>query len=295
MPAVADGQATRMRSPFWLNGLGFALLWSSASVAAKFGLQVTAPITLFTVRFFGAGLLLLGYTSLFTKEKLPQGREWAQLGLFGLLNTALYLALFVLAMTDTAAGIGSLAIALNPLFISVLSAIYTRQRPRPQALAGILTGLCGVALAAWPLLRHAYATPRGLLLLLLSMLSYSVGTIYFSQVKWNRSRVGINGWQTLLSGCMLLPFCLLENQKGLPLHQVRFWLSELWLIFPVSIAAVQLWLYLLRTDALRASFFLFLCPIFGFLYASLLLGEPFTWHTAAGTLLVLAALWLGRR
>ena len=198
-------------------------------------------------------------------------------------------------MTDTAAGIGSLAIALNPLFISILSAIYTRQRPRPQAVAGLLAGLVGVGLATWPLLQHAHATPRGLLLLLLSMVSYSAGSIYFARVHWSLSRLSINGWQTLLSGGMLLPFALLETQKALPLHEARFWLSEFWLMVPVSIVAVQLWLYLLRTDTLRASFFLFLCPIFGFGYAGWLLGEPFSWHTAAGTLLVLVALWLGRR
>ena len=242
-----------MNSPFWLTGLVFALLWSSASVAAKFGLQVTAPLTLFTIRFFGAGLLVLLYVAFFRKERRPQGREQGQLALFGLLNTALYLSLFVLAMTDTAAGIGSLAIALNPLFISILSAIYTRQRPRPQAVAGLLAGLVGVGLATWPLLQHAHATPRGLLLLLLSMVSYSAGSIYFARVHWSLSRLSINGWQTLLSGGMLLPFALLETQKALPLHEARFWLSEFWLMVPVSIVAVQLWLYLLRTCLLYTS------------------------------------------
>jgi drug/metabolite transporter (DMT)-like permease len=75
---------------------------------------------------------------------------------------------------------------------------------------------------------------------------------------------------------------------------LSFWLSLAWLIIPVSIIAVQLWLRLLKDDAVRASLWLFLCPVFGFMYATFLLHEPFTIHTAVGALLVMAALYVGQ-
>jgi probable blue pigment (indigoidine) exporter len=57
--------------------------------------------------------------------------------------------------------------------------------------------------------------------------------------------------------------------------------------------AVQLWLRLVREDAVRASLWLFLCPVIGLMLSTLLLGEPFTLYTAMGAGVVLAALYVG--
>jgi drug/metabolite transporter (DMT)-like permease len=67
--------------------------------------------------------------------------------------------------------------------------------------------------------------------------------------------------------------------------------SILWLAIPVSIGAVQLWLYLLKEDATRASFWLFLCPVFGFLIANVVTHEPITGYTVGGMALVIGGIW----
>ena len=76
---------------------------------------------------------------------------------------------------------------------------------------------------------------------------------------------------------------------------MQFWLSVFWLIIPVSIIALQLWFYLVKIDAVKASLWIFLCPVFGFANSFVLLGEPITWHTFAGTALVIAGLYLAQR
>jgi drug/metabolite transporter (DMT)-like permease len=72
-------------------------------------------------------------------------------------------------------------------------------------------------------------------------------------------------------------------------------LSLSWLVLPVSVVAIQLWLRLLKADAIRASMWLYLCPVFGFLYAAVLVGEPLNSYTFVGTALVLIALYLGQK
>jgi probable blue pigment (indigoidine) exporter len=62
----------------------------------------------------------------------------------------------------------------------------------------------------------------------------------------------------------------------------------------VSILAVQLWLKLLKADAVKASLWLYLCPIFGFIYSAWLFDEPITVLTLIGTVLVLVALYIGQ-
>ncbi|QJW89182.1 DMT family transporter [Spirosoma taeanense] len=280
-----------------LPGLLFAALWASASAATKFGVLSVHPLILANVRFFiaGGGMLLFAYGIQRTKNAWPIGVEWRHLTIFALLNTTIYLGAFVLALKQVSAGIGSLSTATNPLFIALLSALWLRRLPRWNELGGLVLGLVGVAIATYPLLQDAHATVEGLLILLLGMVSVSAATVYYARINWRLPALVINGWQVFLGGLLLLPFTLLTADFSGSHYDGRFWASVFWLILPVSVAALQLWFFLVRQDPIRASLWLFLCPIFGFLYAYLLLGESITAYTVFGTGLVIGGLWLGRK
>jgi len=282
------------RARFIVSGLLFAILWSSASAAGKFGLQSSEPLTLFTLRFLFAGVLLLGFSLFQEKPRLPRGHEWWQLSLFGLLNTALYLGIFILALKEVAASITTLLLAINPLMISVITSRWLKRKIAFREWISIALGITGVGIATWPLVRNGYASLFGLVLLVVSMFMYSLGAVYYSSVAWKLSRATVNGWQVLIGGVLLLPFTL-YYEGSLTHYDFRFWMSLAWLVIPVSIGAVQLWLYLLKEDAVRASLWLFLCPVFGLAYASVLLKEPFTVYTALGAVLVLVSLYWGQQ
>ena len=287
-------------------GLLFAALWASASVATKLGVQSVHPLILANVRFFiaGTGMLLFAYGvprrmsssgGHSIKNAWPTRPEFRQLTIFALLNTTIYLGAFVLALKQVSAGIGSLSTATNPLFIALLSAVWLRRMPRRNEWGGLLLGIVGVGVATYPLLQNSYATVGGLVILLIAMVSVSAATVYYAGIEWRLPTLVINGWQVLLGGILLLPFTLIFADFRTSHYDERFWASVLWLVLPVSVAALQLWFYLVRQDAVRASLWLFLCPIFGFLYSYLLLGEPITLYTFAGTGLVIGGLWVGRK
>jgi drug/metabolite transporter (DMT)-like permease len=274
-------------------GLGFAALWASASAATKFGVQSVHPLLLTNVRFLLAGLFMLTLAYGWQKNRLPTRQEWKQLAIYGLLNAAIYLGCFSWAMRYASAGIGSLSTATSPLMISILSAVWLRRPVRWQEAAGLVLGMAGVGCAVYPLLHDSHTTWQGIVILAVSMLSYSIGTIYYSSRRWNLALLAINGWQVLLGGVWLLPATVLVTDWPANQYDAAFWGSVGWLVFFVSIAAVQLWLYLLRIDPVKASLWLFLCPIFGFVYAAWLLHEPITLYTFVGTALVITGLALG--
>lgn len=279
---------------YLLAGLSFAILWSSASAAAKIGLQSAEGLQLFTLRFLLAGTLLLTWAHVARRDRLPSGREWRQLIVFGAFNTTLYLGIFIVALKEVTAGVTSIALALNPLMIGTLTAIWLRTKVSVLQWISIAIGIVGVGVVSYPLVNNGYASPSGITLMGLCMIAYSFSSVYYAAIPWTLSRTAINGWQVLIGGILLLPFALLFSEQQNQ-YDLRFWGSVFWLIVPVSIGAVQLWLYLLKIDAVRASLWLFLCPIFGLTFAAILLDEPITSYTLAGTALVLIALFLGQR
>lgn len=282
-----------MNWKYLLAGVLFALLWSSAAAATKIALQSAQPFVIAVARFFLAGAGMLFFTHLILGKRLPQQKEWLSLAMYGLLNISIYLGVYIIAMQEVSAGLGSMAVAVNPVFISIFSVLLFNHKMRLQHWLSLLFCAAGVVVAAWPLLQSSYATVHGLLLMLISMLAYSAGAIYFARTKWNDLHIlTINGWQTLLGGLFLVPFLLFTYKQELNHFDLQFFTGVFWLVIPVSVAAVQLWLWLLKRNAVNASYWLFLCPVFGFMIAALRLHEPVSGYTIAGVLFVSTGLYI---
>lgn len=276
-------------------GILFAMLWASASVATKFGVLSVPPLVLANVRFFIAGIFLLAFAFINKKKtnyRLPTRQEWRHLSIFGLFNTTLYLGLYVYAMKYTAAGIGSLAVSTNPLIIVLLSSWWMGRKATVKEWVSITLGIIGIGIATYPLLKDSHTTLMGLLILGLSMITVSFASVYYAKTKWSLHNLLINGWQVTLGGIFLLPVTFLFGGFETIVLDNRFYLSVLWLSIAVSVVGLICWFYLLRIDPVKASLWLFLCPVFGFIYAWWLMDEPITLFTVVGTVLVVLGLYL---
>ena len=281
---------------WFLAGLTFAIFWASASTATKIGLMVAQPMVIATVRFGLAAVIMLFISHAIQRNNLPRGKEWVQIAVYGALNISIYLGLYVVAMQEVTAGIGSLAVAINPVLISFFSVFLLKKNLTGKLILALGVCTLGVVCAAWPLFTTAKVTVWGLAILFISMLSYALAAIYFSAKKWgNLNLLTINGWQTCIGGILLLPFVFYLYDDSLNNFNTRFWSSVAWLAIPVSIGAVQLWLWLLKTNAVRAGLWLFLCPLFGFMIAALLANESISLYTFIGVALVLLGLFYSKK
>ncbi|MEI8059014.1 MAG: DMT family transporter [Ferruginibacter sp.] len=162
----------------WI-GIVFAILWSSASTATKIGLLSSQPFVLAVSRFFIAGVIMILFAHGINKNRLPQKKEWSRIIIYGLLNVSIYLGLYALAMQRVSAGLGTMAIGINPVFINFISMLFFGHKVTQKNIISLLLCSSGVLVAAYPLLKNSYATVNGIFLLLFSMIAYSVGTIYY--------------------------------------------------------------------------------------------------------------------
>lgn len=282
----------------WMDGILFALLWASATVATKLGIRSADPYLLSCLRFVTVGLLLLFYVYVLRRKKayrLPSGKETKQLFLLALFNILLYIGGFVTAVKMVSAGLISLFTATNPLLITLLSAVWLKRRLRREEWIGMLVAFAGLGLAAYPNLQDSHATAAGIVILVLGIVAMSAGSVYYAKVQPALPRLVVNTWQTFIGGLLFIPLVLL-NYRHTYLHtDANFYYSLGWLVVPVSIVSYGLWLQLLAKDTVKAGMWLFLTPLLGYSMAALILKEKITAYAVAGTVLVIAGLWYSRK
>lgn len=282
---------------FIFIGLLFAICWASASTVTKIGLEGAQPLVISVVRFFMAGFIMLFIAHILLRERLPKGKEWGRIAVYGLLNISIYLGLYVYAMREVSPGLGSLAVAINPVIIMVVAALWDRKPLSASTLLSLLICVAGVCIAAYPLIKGAYATITGIVILFSSMFVYSAGTLYFQRNSWEGMHLlTINGWQTLLGGIFILPVTAITWNGEQNHFDETFWFTASWLATVVSILAIQCWIYMLRHFGPRSSYWLFLCPIFGFIISGIVVKEPIGGNTLLGLIMVIGGLyWVLRR
>lgn len=279
------------------EGILFAILWASATVATKFGLRSVEPLLLACIRFLIVGGVLTGfvYGIRARRYRLPTRTEFRHLFVLGLLNITVYIAAFVIAVKLVSAGLVSLFNAMPPLVITLLSAVWLKRPVTPKEWIGIALAFSGLAIAAIPNLQSSHATIGGIFILLVGQVAMATGSTYFASIKLELPRLVINAWQTAIGGLLFIPIVLLNYKNIYLVTDANMYLSLGWLVIPVSILAYGLWLHLLHKDTIRAGMWLFVTPILGYIMAVVILREKVTAYAIAGAVMVISGLAIARR
>ncbi len=274
-----------------LLGLIFSFLWASASTAAKYSFQGQPPLTILSVRFAVAGALMMAWHYGLRRDgALPRGRQWGQLAIVGLTNSTLFLGAAWLGLREVPVGLYSLFLATMPFQVAILSRVWLGRQVTRREWLGIAVAAIGLAIVAAPSLARSTATLSGLLLVIIAMVSQAVGAVYLKRAALDLPSGMINAWQLVLGLGFLLPFAAaLDGGAGLrPTPQMISGLA--WSIVMVSVVANALLFTMQKRDPLWASTWLLLAPVFSYLQAALVLGEPIGWTDLIGSALVVAGL-----
>jgi drug/metabolite transporter (DMT)-like permease len=274
-----------------LLGLVFSFLWASASTAAKYSFQGQPPLTILSVRFAVAGALMMAWHYGLRRDgALPRGRQWGQLAIVGLTNSTLFLGAAWLGLREVPVGLYSLFLATMPFQVAILSRVWLGRRATRREWLGIAVAAIGLAIVAAPSLARSTATLSGLVLVIIAMVSQAVGAVYLKRAALELPSGMINAWQLLIGLGFLLPFAAaLDGGAGLrPTPQMISGLA--WSIVMVSVVANALLFTMQKRDPLWASTWLLLAPVFSYLQAALVLGEPIGWTDLIGSALVVAGL-----
>jgi drug/metabolite transporter (DMT)-like permease len=293
-PSVAVPRITFNPLPLYI-GL-FCLLWSFAFVAGKIGVTDCPPLILLAVRFSLAGILILGISALRREEWNLSWRDAAVFAVLGVANNALYLGLGYTGLQTVSAGLGSLIVSANPVFIAMLAALFLGEALTWRKVTGLVLGMAGVAFIVWHRMSVGTDDWHGILFTLASLASIVAGTILFKVLAPKGSLWIGNGIQNIAGGLAVMPFAFTLSSVSDIVPSTRLLGAFAFLVLGGSILAYLLWFHLLKVcGATAASAYHFLMPPLGMLFAFLVLGEHVEFRDLLGIVPVALGIYLVTR
>lgn len=269
-----------------LMGLSFAAIWAAAFTATRIVVLSMPPLFALVVRFGTSAVIAMGLAAAMGQTLRLSRAEWRTVVVFGLCQNALYLGLNWSAMQRVEASAASIIASMMPLMVALFGWVSGRERLRPQAVAGLVLGMIGVALIMSVRLRHGL-DPLGAVMCIAAVVALTVATLAVRGVGGGPNVLMIVGAQMAVGALALaIPSALLE--WGQPVHWSPRLVGALgFSVLIAGIVATFLWFRLVsRIGAVRAATFHFLSPPLGVGIAALTLGERFGWSDLIGSVIV---------
>jgi len=276
--------------------LALGVLWGSAYVAIREGVEGGASPFLFAGVRYGIVALLFALVSAVRRDPLPSRRSLllsATVG--GTLIIGLYGMLLYWGEQYTTGGYASVLAGLAPILTVVYGhSLLPAERFRPIALVGIGTGFFGVIVLVLPSLLTGVGNDwQGPAAVLGAFVVFPLGSVLLR--RWSREREGT--WQLSVqfgvgAGILGLAVLLAPVPEHLPLT-FAVWGSLLVLIVFASMMGYVVYFTLHhRVGPNRANLVAYIVPVVGIAVGSGLFGEPISSWELAGFALIVVGLTL---
>jgi len=151
----------------------FVLLWGSAAIFTRWGLDNASPIALLILRFSTA-LIALSLLAIFRKRLLPKQGTRKQVLLTGLLMIAGYSICYFKAMAHgVTPGLMATIMGIQP----ILTLCLLEKSLQKERLFGLVIALAGLILLVWKSLTMSFIAPIGIFFALAALICITFGAI----------------------------------------------------------------------------------------------------------------------
>ncbi len=231
------------------------------------------------------------------KPALTRG-DW--LGVTGLGFTGYYLASFLdfAGLAYVSASLERLILYLNPTLVLLLGWALYQRKPTGRQVAGMAISYCGVALVFGHELAVQGVAQRslaawGAMLIFLSAISYAIYLVYSGELVQRLGAMRLVGLATT-AACLfcLLQFVLLRPLAAAAVAPEVIWLSLLNATICTAVPVLLIMMAIERIGATATAQTGMIGPMSTILMGVLILNEPFTAWVAAGTVLVIAGIFV---
>ena len=269
----------------------FVLIWSTGFIVAKFGLPYAPPLTFLVIRYLLSIVCFLLWIVLAGAAWPQSAKQWAHLGVTGILMHAGYLGgVWVAVKSGMGSGLTALIVGLQPVLTALwISAVYAPGNAKsahsgvtPRQWLGLVLGLGGLLLVV----ARKFGTGSEVTVLTLgcgvvALFSITAGTLYQKRFVQPCDVRTANTIQLLAAFLVTCPLAFLEHEAIVWNHY--FLGAMAWSVLALTLGGSSL-LYLLiqRGAATAVTSLFYLVPPTTALMAWALFDESITMVTVAG-------------
>lgn len=291
-PATTAATGTTAATPaHWLTPLELTVLgaiWGGSFLFMRIAASDFGPLPLVEVRLALGAIVLLP----FLRGTRFSGTLWLRLAGIAAINSAIPFCLFAWGAERAPAGIGAITNSMAVPFATLVAVLFYGDRIGPRRIAGLVLGFAGVVVLAGGKTGGSSVGPA-VLAGTLAALCYGVGGNMLRRYLAGVPASAVAAATMVSASLMVLPFAIATWPAHSP--QIQSWVSAILLGALCTGSAYVLYYRLIhRIGAPRAATVTYVIPLFGVLWAWIVLGEPLTASMALSGVLILGGVALSQ-
>jgi drug/metabolite transporter (DMT)-like permease len=260
-------------------------IWGASFLFMRVSANDFGPFALVEVRLALGAIILVPF--LWRVRSQFSGALWLRLAAIAAINSAIPFTLFAWGAERAPAGIGAITNAMAVPFTAMVAALFFGEKIGARRAAGLIVGFVGVIVLAsgrtgggatvWPA-ALAGAT---------AALCYGFGGNFLKRYLVGVPASAVASATSICASLLVAPLAI----ATWPRHPIptMSWVSAVLLgVLCTGLAYVLYYRLIHRIGAPRAAMVTYIIPLFGVLWAWLLLGERLTWTMALAGGLILA-------
>ncbi len=276
-----------------------SFFWGTTFIASRIGAQHMPGLFISGIRQFVSGSILVGFF-LIRGHHIPGRDILKKISIQSIFLLCIANGLLTWSVEYISGGLAAIIAALVPLFIALFTMWLSKcARITKWMIAGLILGFAGVLTIFYDYIAQMQnkSFALGVILAIVSTLSWSFGTVYTSKQKPPIDILFNVGLQMLIAGIVVLTVCGITGKYVNPAHIGQSsWLALSYLIVFGSLLAYSAYVFVIgKLPPTQVSVYAYINPIVAVVLGWLLLSEKMNVNMIIGTLITLSGVYLVNR
>lgn len=274
-----------------------SIVWGTTWVASKIGVTDIPALQMASIRQLLGGSCFVLFFLLYKKFSLPTRKQFVWLLVMGILMFVMANGLSTWSLNYIPTGLSALIGALYPLSVVIIERVFYKSRNMTVlTFTGLLLGVTGIGIVFYENAFHEHPDGFifGVVLSVIAMLAWSMGTIFIARNKLQINPYYATGWQMLVGSALLFVFAV-STKAVIPLQDipVKVWLVIAYLVVMGSVIAFIAFIYSMKKlPAAVASLYAYINPLVAMVVATFVLEEKLTMNIVWGSIVTLTGVFL---
>lgn len=273
-----------------------SFFWGTTYIASKIGAQHMPGLFVSGIRQFASGAILVSFF-LIKGHQMPKWDVLKRISVQSIFLLCIANGLLTWSVEYISGGLAAIIAALVPFFIALFTIWLSKcTKITRWMIAGLVIGFAGVLTIFYDYIGQLQNRSFlfGVVLALLSTLSWSFGTVYTSKQKPPIDILFNVGLQMLMAGIVVLTVCAITG-KYVNLTDVgqESWLALSYLVVFGSLVAYSAYVFVInKLPPTQVSVYAYINPVVAVLLGWLLLSEKMNENMIIGTAVTLTGVYL---